>query len=157
MKINPEIRFARKGDIEHIIDLCELHAAYEKSSYSRTGKAQLLLDGLLGVNPKLFCLVVEGEKNLLAYATYMKQYATWDAMEYVYMDCLYVREAIRGQRIGEKLVSRIKEEGQKMGCAWIQWQTPTFNTRAIKFYNRIGATYKSKERFFLNINQQSVE
>lgn len=48
-------------------------------------------------------------------------------------------------------MDKIKEEAQKLGCAMIQWQTPEFNKRAIKFYKRIGAVGKSKERFFLNV------
>ena len=75
----------------------------------------------------------------------------WDAGEYIYMDCLFIKESARSLGIGEKLVRKIQKEGEALGCNLIQWQTPDFNVRAIKFYNRIGATSKSKERFFLNI------
>ncbi len=151
MKRKTNIRFAKKKDIDQIIELCELHAIYEKVTYSKGSKAKKLAADLFSNNPKLYCLVVESNNRLIAYATYMKQYATWDASEYIYMDCLFVEEIYRGLHIGEKLIDRIKKEGKKMGCELIQWQTPDFNTRAIKFYTRIGATSKSKERFFLNI------
>ncbi len=36
-----------------------------------------------------------------------------------------------------------------MGCEGIQWQTPIFNTRAMKFYERLGATANDKRRFYL--------
>ena len=80
----------------------------------------------------------------------MKQFSTWDAQYYVYMDCLFMQEAARGFGIGEKLVNKMKEESRKSGCDLIQWQTPEFNERAIKFYKRIGAASKSKERFYLD-------
>ena len=67
------------------------------------------------------------------------------------MDCLFMTEKARGLGLGEELVSRIKLEGSKLGCNHIQWQTPDFNTRAMKFYYRIGAKSKSKERFYLDI------
>ena len=38
-----------------------------------------------------------------------------------------------------------------MRCSHIQWQTPEFNKRAIKFYDRIGAQSKSKMRYFLDV------
>ncbi len=39
MKIlKPIIRFAKKEDIAQIIDLCEAHAIYKKSNYSKKGK-----------------------------------------------------------------------------------------------------------------------
>ena len=46
----------------------------------------------------------------------------------------------------------ILKEAQKLECVLIQWQTPDFNKRAMKFYNRIGAKSKNKERFFLTID-----
>jgi len=152
MKINPKIRFATHKDIQQIIQLCELHAHFEKSAYSKTGKSENLALALFSNKPKLYCLVVESDTEIIAYSTYMEQYATWDAAAYIYMDCIYVKEFARGRNIGEKLVEKIKEEGRKLGCNHIQWQTPDFNVRAIKFYNRIGAVSKSKERFSLNIN-----
>ena len=106
---------------------------------------------LFSTNPKLYCLVVEKNNKLIGYATYTIQYATWDACEYIYMDCLFMNADARGFGLGEKLVRRIQEEGRKLGCKLIQWQTPDFNVRAIKFYKRIGATSKEKERFFLEI------
>lgn len=145
------IRFAKIEDIDHIIKLCELHAIYEKATYSKGSKAKKLASHLFSNNPKLYCLVVESNNGLIAFATYMKQFATWDASEYIYMDCLFVEEIYRGLHIGETLIDRIKKEGKKLGCELIQWQTPDFNTRAMKFYKRIGAESKSKERFFLNI------
>jgi GNAT superfamily N-acetyltransferase len=146
-----KIRFAKPTDINQIIDLCELHAIYEKSEYKKADKAEQLANDLFSDIPKLYCLVVEDENELIGYATYMKQYATWDAGEYIYMDCLFIKESARSLGIGEKLVRKIQKEGEALGCNLIQWQTPDFNVRAIKFYNRIGATSKSKERFFLNI------
>lgn len=146
-----KIRFVEREDLNQVIDLCRAHALYEQSDYSDAGKQDGLLRDLFSTIPKLYCIVAEVGANLVGYATYMKQYATWEAGEYVYMDCLFVAESVRGQRIGEQLVERIKEESLKMGCSLIQWQTPDFNTRAIKFYNRIGATSLSKERFFLEL------
>ncbi len=151
MTTDTKIRFAKKEDINQIIYLCEAHAHYEQAQYDRQDKVQQLNNDLFSDTPKLFCLVVESKNGLLGYATYMKQYSTWDACEYIYMDCLYIEEKARSLGIGEMVVRRIQEEGKKLNCKLIQWQTPDFNTRAIKFYDRIGATSKSKERFFLKI------
>ena len=151
MNIKINIRFAKLEDIDNIIAQCELHAIFEKAPYSKDRKAEKLAFDLFSNNPKLYCLVVECDEQIIGYATYMVQYATWDASEYIYMDCLFVEEVYRGIHIGENLFNKIKTEGKKLGCELIQWQTPTFNTRAMKFYKRIGAKSRSKERFFLNI------
>jgi len=146
-----KIRFAKSEDIDQIIDLCELHAIYEEAFYAKEGKARQLKEDLFDPDPKLFCLVVENEGKIIAYATYMKQYSTWDAGEYIYMDCIFVRDHARGNKIGENLMTHIKKEAALAECNLIQWHTPDFNTRAIKFYKRIGATSKTKERFFLSL------
>ncbi len=149
--MNPIIRFANEEDINQLIDLCEAHAHFEQCDYDRTNKVEKLSLDLFSSNPRLFCLVVEKDGVLIGYAAYIKQYSTWDANEYIYMDCLFMDASARGLGLGEQLVRRIQEEGKKLGCNLVQWQTPTFNVRAIKFYNRLGATSKDKERFFLEI------
>ena len=81
----------------------------------------------------------------------MKPFSTWDAEFYIYMDCLFLKDTSRGLGIREQLFESIKAECKKIGCSIMEWQTPNFNTRAIKYYNHIGASSKSKERFFLKL------
>ena len=151
MKIQSKIRFAKKEDLNRIVDLCYDHATFEKAEYSKENKVNRLQNDLFAKPPKLYCLVVQSDKYLIGYATYMRQYSTWDAEGYIYMDCLYLKEFARGLGIGKKLIKRIREEGKNLDCKTLQWQTPDFNTRAIKFYEALGAVSKSKERFFLDI------
>ncbi|MEM7654488.1 MAG: GNAT family N-acetyltransferase [Bacteroidota bacterium] len=146
-----QIRFIREGELETLVELCGLHAEFEKAAYDPAGKAERLRQYLFAKQPALYALVAEVEGEVVGYATYMKQFATWDAGQYLYMDCLFLREAARGLGIGEQLIRRIQEEGKSLGCSLIQWQTPAFNQRAMKFYERIGAEGKSKERYFLEI------
>lgn len=140
------------ADLPELVQLCAAHAQYEEAEYDPTGKEAALQFAFFQEPPAVYALVVEVAGKLTGYATYMKQYATWDAAYYVYMDCLFLVEEARSQGIGARLVDRIKEEANAMGCTLIQWQTPDFNERAIKFYRRIGASGKTKERFFLAVD-----
>lgn len=151
MKNKISIRFAKEKDLPEIIGLCHQHALYEKAEFEKDGKQEKLKKHLFSDNPGLKCLVAEVNEEIVGYATYAKQFSTWDADFYIYMDCLFLNEKSRGYGIGEQIMNRIKKESQKAGCTLIQWQTPGFNTRAIKFYRRIGAVSKSKERFFLEL------
>mgnify|MGYP001051270752 CR=1 FL=1 len=150
-KKEPIIRFANKSDIKEIVRLCALHADYEKSEYNSENKEQNLIQYLFSENPSSFCLVAELDNNIIGYSSYMKQFSTWDTDFYIYMDCLFLTEESRGYGIGEKMMNVIKLEAKKLNCSLIQWQTPNFNTRAIKFYNRIGGISKTKERYFLKV------
>lgn len=151
MNNSPIIRFANPGDAEALVLLCKAHAHYEKATYDPTGKHEALTKSLLASPPAFYCLVAELHNKLIGYATYMPQFSTWDACSYIYMDCLFLNEKSRGLGIGEKLMHRIKTEAQKLGIDLIQWQTPDFNTSAIRFYQRIGAVAKTKERFFWEV------
>lgn len=145
----PLIRKVQPTDMAALVALCSLHAAFERAAYDPTGKAEALSEHLFAPTPSLFCLVVEHAGDLVGYTSYTRQFSTWDATHYIYMDCLYLREEMRGFGIGEQLVNHIRIEARKMGCTLIQWQTPDFNTRAMKFYDRIGGQAKAKVRYFL--------
>ncbi len=142
------IRKAEERDMDGLIELCALHANYERNKYDPAGKKESLFNHLFFGSKDLQCLIVECQGKLLGYATYIKQFSTWDAEYYVYLDCLYLKEEIRGKGVGRKLMKLIKDYSRKEGCNHIQWQTPNFNEKAITFYNRLGAVSRKKERFF---------
>lgn len=138
-------------DIPAVVDLCQKHADYEKASFDPIGKEQKLRDALFGKRPQLFCLVVEIDGAVVGYASYTFDFSTWDAVTFMYMDCLYLEEKARGFGIGEALIEKLKQIATAKNCINIQWQTPEFNERAIKFYHRIGGIGKDKVRFSLNL------
>lgn len=142
------IRFVKPRDLDELIVLCKQHAEYENSDYEVTGKKESLSKNLFSEAPSLYCLVVELDAHIIGYATFMKQFSTWDSDYYLYMDCLFLNELSRGAGLGEQLMNRIKGEAITLGCDLIQWQTPDFNEGAIRFYNRVGAKSKAKQRFF---------
>ncbi|MBP8033618.1 MAG: GNAT family N-acetyltransferase [Bacteroidia bacterium] len=148
--MNYTIRNATPADLPEIIKLCAEHAAYEKAEYSGLGKAENLNAIFFLEMPKAFCLIVENESGILGYATYSFEFSTWDAEFYTHMDCLYLRDNYRGFGIGEALIKEIAKAAKANGCTVLQWQTPVFNERAIKFYYKVGATSKEKLRLYLN-------
>ncbi len=150
IQAKPIIRFVKPSDLEELITLCKEHAEYEKSDFKVAGKIEALSKHLFAPNPSLYCLVIEVNSQLIGYATFMKQFSTWESEFYIYMDCLFLNGVSRGLGLGEQVINRIKTESVKLGCELIQWQTPDFNTGAIRFYNRVGAISKTKERFFLS-------
>ncbi len=145
------IRFAKQKDIDQLIYLFKEHACFEKNEFKLENKKEKLKELLSSTSPVFYCLVVESNSKLIGYASYMKQFSTWDTSFYLYLDCLFLNKDSRGLGIGKKLMKRIKKESLLLGCNLIQWQTPFFNKNAIEFYNKIGAISKNKKRFFLAI------
>ena len=145
------IRNVLETDLPTLVGLCQKHSEYERTPYNPKGKKDLLKMALFNNNPKLFCLIVESGNKAVGYATYTFDFSTWHAKSFLYMDCLYLEPDIRNFGIGELIIEKLKQIAVDNGCVNIQWQTPTFNERAIKFYNRIGADGKDKIRFFVDL------
>jgi len=146
-----EIRFARKKDIKQVVKLCELHVNFEKAACDSTNKEAYLLKHFFDASNSVKCIVIENEYQIVGYSTFMKQFSTWDTKYYLYLDCLFLKDEYRGKGLGTKLMNEIKKYAKLENCDIIQWQTPNFNAKAIKFYQKLGAESKSKERFFWNI------
>lgn len=143
------IRVCKENDLDKLVVLCEKHAEYEQALYNSNGKKEKLHFALFSETRQLHCLVVEVAGEIVGYATYTFDFSTWDAQRFIYLDCLFLEEDYRSFGIGQVLMDKVKEAGQSQGCINMQWQTPEFNTKAIKFYKRIGGVGKDKVRFTL--------
>lgn len=146
-----QIRDCQPADVNKLIHLCQKHAEYERASFNPAGKEDKLKNALFGDHPRLFCLVIEVNETIVGYASYTFDFSTWDAATFMYLDCLYLEEEIRGFGIGEVVIEKLKQIAREKNCINIQWQTPEFNERAIQFYRRIGGTGKEKVRFSLDL------
>jgi GNAT superfamily N-acetyltransferase len=145
------VRSCHEKDLPALVALCENHAAYERAQYESFGKLKLLKDALFGEKPKLFCLIVESKQHAVGYASYTFDFSTWNAASFLHLDCLYLEPDYRNFGIGELLISSLRDIAKQNNCSDVQWQTPTFNQRAINFYHRIGANGKEKIRFSLTV------
>lgn len=127
------------------------HAAFEQAKFQEAGKKEKLYVALFAENNPLSCIVAEVGTDVIGYATYTFDYSTWDAGWFIYLDCLYLEENYRNYGIGKVLMDKVIEAGKDRQCVNLQWQTPVFNERAIKFYKRIGGVGKDKVRFTVDL------
>ena len=144
--------------MEDLVRLCADHAAYEKAEYDPDGKRELLTETLFGQNPPVHCLVVEIAPRLVGYATFGPQYATWLADKYLYLDCLFIDAEFRGFGIGQQMMKSIQTQAAQLGCREVQWQTPEFNSDAIRFYDRLPQASRShKFRYVWSVQTASIQ
>lgn len=148
------MRPARPSDLTRIVALVAEHAAYEKSGPPPAELAERLT-GLLFENPvpRLRCLVAESAGGeVVGYATCVPEISTWDGFEYLHMDCLFLRDDARGQGLGALLMDAVAALARELGLSEIQWQTPSWNEGAIRFYGRRpGVRDADKVRFTLPV------
>lgn len=146
-----QIRAVEAQDLLALVGLCHKHAEYEQANYNPINKEEQLGKALFAETPKLFCWVVESNGQLLGYASYTFDYSTWDAGMFLYLDCLYLEPECRGLDIGEEIMQKLKGVAQQNNCVNVQWQTPDFNTKAIRFYERMGGIGRNKVRFVWDV------
>ena len=144
------IRQAVPSDLPELVELCAEHAAYERSHFEPEGKVEALRIMLFAPEARLQCLVAEADGKLIGYATFSVECSTWDAAYYMHMDCLFLRPEARNKGLGKQLMKVIAQQALDMGVARMQWQTPSFNVDAVRFYDRLGPVKKEKYRLFLD-------
>jgi len=144
------IRQATPADLPELVELCAEHAAYERSEFEPAGKEHALHGMIFASDARLNCIVAEDAGKLIGYATFSVECSTWDAAYYMHMDCLFLRPTARNKGIGKELMKRIAQRALELGVTRMQWQTPSFNVDAVRFYDRLGPLKKEKYRLFLD-------
>ncbi|WP_183579561.1 GNAT family N-acetyltransferase [Mucilaginibacter sp. X5P1] len=145
------IRAVTENDLDELMLMIQEHADYELAEFTPEHKKERLRKTIFSEHAKLNCWVVEQQEKLTGYVTYTFDYSTWDAADFMYMDCLYLREATRGNGIGTAIIQKLRNVAKEKSCINIQWQTPDFNESAIRFYHKNKATSKNKVRFTLSV------
>jgi GNAT superfamily N-acetyltransferase len=149
----PFVRHAGRADLPVVAELAARHAEYEQAAPPpadlATRLAALLFDTAA---PRLRCLVAElPDGRLAGYATCSPELSTWEGREYLHMDCLFLLPGHRGLGLGVLLMDAVAAEARTLGLEEVQWQTPTWNDGAIRFYDRLGARAVQKVRYSLPV------
>lgn len=151
MGVSVAIRHAVPLDCSALIDLIAEHARFER------GEATLTSDELLSIlgsdTPPVTILVAVNGNEVLGYAAITVDFALWRARRWAHLDCLFVRDNLRGLGIGAMLFGAAAEHALACGADRMEWQTPAWNERAIAFYRRVGALDAAKARFTLSLKR----
>lgn len=145
------IRRLEPADLDGLIGLMARHAAYERASFEPADKHGALHRAFFAASPRLLGWVAADNGVPVGYATASREFSTWRAREFLHLDCLFVRETMRGRGLGKALLQAVVEEARRQGIEHLEWQTPAWNEDAIRFYHREGAVAASKARFSLPV------
>ena len=132
------IRSGTANDVALLKTFFEEFATFERLS-SVISEQQLRQDGF-GARPKFRVLIAEIDGLPAGYALFFDCYSSLRGHG-IFLEDLFVRPAFRGKRVGRALlahVARITEDANGFG---IMFNVLDWNTRAIEFYRRIGATF----------------
>jgi ribosomal protein S18 acetylase RimI-like enzyme len=87
-------------------------------------------------------LVYEVDGNIVGLAHYRKMPRPLRGQDIGFLDDLFVDPKYRGQKIGEKLINKMKEISKSKGWNLVRWLTHDDNVRAKSLYDRVAKKNK---------------
>lgn len=133
------IRKGTKQDLPSVLDLINELALFEKAPEQVINTVNDMEKDGFGKNPVFNFYVAELNNTIVGIAVYFIKYSTWKGKG-LYLDDLFVTEKFRGKGIGKKLFDIIIEEAKNVNAKQLHWQVLDWNTPAINFYKKYGAT-----------------
>jgi GNAT superfamily N-acetyltransferase len=142
------LRPAELRDVAPIIQLIRELAEFEKLTHLLQVTPEKLRPHLFGEKPVAEAWVAElaadalgaGEHPVVGFALFFTNFSTFLAQPGLYLEDLYVKPAHRGLGIGAALLTRLGRLAVERGYGRFEWSVLDWNTNAIRFYERLGAT-----------------
>lgn len=138
------IRPATSADAELVFDLiCEL-AVYEKLRHEVVATAQTIRETVFGPNSCTEVLIAEWNGEPAGFAIFFATYSTFLGRQGIFLEDIYVREALRGHGIGKRLLAEVARVAVERQCGRLEWSVLDWNKPAIDFYESLGAEAQSE-------------
>ena len=134
------LRMAAPEDAPVLFELIQALAAYEKLSDAVTGSAAELATHLSGDRPLVEAIVAEVAGQAVGFALFFTNYSTFLTKPGIYLEDLFVQPDYRRLGIGKALLGYLAAIAQTRQCGRLEWSVLDWNSPAIAFYERIGAT-----------------
>ena len=133
------IRKATKNDMPQVLELIQELAIFEKEPDAVVVTVDDLIRDDFSENPLFQCFVAEEENEIIGMALYYYRYSTWKGKT-IHLEDLIVKENKRGTGAGFALYKEIIKQGKAENVRRIEWNVLDWNTPAIDFYEKSGAT-----------------
>lgn len=118
-------------------------ARFEKAEAEVETRAEEFARHASGTAPVLRMLLAENRSpeakgRIDGLACYGWQHSTWKG-RILYLDDLMVREGLRGQGLGTRLLAELARRARTQGVRQMRWQVLDWNTSARALYRNLGA------------------
>ena len=133
------VRKAQKEDVPRLLELIKELAHFENEPQEVEITEEILAEAGFGEAPKFTCFVAEVEDVVQGMALLYFRFSTWKGAS-VHLEDLIVTESFRGKGLGTKLYQQFLQFAKKNKVKRAQWEVLNWNTPAIQFYEKTGAT-----------------
>jgi GNAT superfamily N-acetyltransferase len=150
-----KIRAANLSDVALIFSFIQKKAEFDRAIGAFSGDLQTneekISKAYFGRVPFAYALFVENIGQTIGFASYGFRYSSFAGQPSIWLDDLYVDEAMRSCGAGTALMSYLAQIARENDCTHIAWNADARNDRGLSFYRRIGAavTEQHRNRCFL--------
>jgi GNAT superfamily N-acetyltransferase len=147
MEVVMKIRIANIGDLDSIYDFIISLAKFENLLDLVTLTKEKLKYSLFEMHQ---AEVIIGEVDLkpVAFALYYFNYSTFLGKANLFLEDLYVNADYRGLGYGKMMLKFIAKIALDRNCERVDWLCLDWNTKAIDFYQQLGAKNLSEWKLF---------
>ena len=131
---------ANPADVPAILGFIRGLAEYEKLSHACVATEDALRRTLFSEHPAAEVLIARLGDVPVGFALFFQSYSTFLARPGMYLEDLFVLPEHRGRGAGKALLARLAQIARERGCGRLEWSVLDWNTPAIEFYQRLGAT-----------------
>lgn len=135
------IRPAVRTDAETILRLVRGLADYERLPPPDRAAQDRLIRDMFSTPPRIQAFLGEFEGVAAGYTFVFETYSSFLAFPTLYLEDLFVLPEYRKKKAGYALFVAMVAEAHRRGCGRMEWSVLDWNTPAIDFYKRFGATY----------------
>ncbi len=138
------IRRGTIRDVPTIVAMVRSLAAYERLRGDvKATAARFKRDGF-GRRRYFHTLLCWRGRTAVGFALYFFAYSTFAARPTLYLEDLFVLPAYREAGIGQALLAALARIAVRKRCGRMEWAVLNWNTPAIRFYRRLGATLRKQ-------------
>jgi GNAT superfamily N-acetyltransferase len=150
-----EVREATKEDFPRVLELITELAIFENEPDAVEVTVEELEQNGLGEQALFKCFVGLYDGNIEGISLCYPRFSTWKGKT-IHLEDLIVTEKMRGKGLGKALYDKVLQYAYDHRVKRVEWVVLDWNTNAVAFYERTGATM-IKDWYLAQMDQQSLE
>ncbi len=140
----PPVRKATEADASVILDLVDALAKYEKLQPPDSVAKGRLISDMTCARPRFDAYLCELDGRVAGYAFVLETYSSFLALPTLYLEDLFVLPEYRRKKVGYALFVAMLAEAHRRGCGRMEWTVLDWNSLAIDFYKKLGASHMNE-------------
>lgn len=148
MADNLSVRRATAGDKDLILQMIREMATTERKADAVTITPQALDRYVFGRAPIAEVFLGFRDEDPVAYLMVQHRFSSYSGTPVLYVEDIFVRSRSQGQGLGKLMMAFTAAYALQQNYAAMHWSVLDWNTPAVQFYERLGASLESGRRYY---------